>query len=227
VNHVPRSGSSAEFFSDLLEAALAGRVPPNALLSHDLFEGVYARAGLATDVELVEEFPARYDVAAKRQHRWTRGDWQLLPWIARERDVPAVGRWKMADNLRRSLLAPSALAALALSWLLPLPAALVATLLVFAAIVVPAFLPSLFTVLPRRPGVPIRNHLRSLGSDLRQAAMQGFLSVAFLPDQARRMADAILRTLWRLFVTGRRLLEWTTAAQSAGSAPARCGCGDR
>jgi cyclic beta-1,2-glucan synthetase len=202
---------------DAFEAALAGRVPPDALLSHDLFEGVYARAGLATDVELVEEFPARYDVAAKRQHRWTRGDWQLLPWIAGSRDMPAVGRWKMVDNLRRSLLAPAALAALALSWLLPLPAALVATLLVLAALVVPAFLPSLFAVLPRRPGVRLGSHLRALGGDLRQAAMQGVLVVAFLPDQARRMADAIIRTLWRLFVSRRRLLEWTTAAQSAGT----------
>ncbi len=81
---------------DAFEAALAGRVPDNTLLSHDLFEGVYARAGLATDVELVEEFPARYDVAAKRQHRWTRGDWQLLPWITgRARSfLPSVdGRW--------------------------------------------------------------------------------------------------------------------------------------
>jgi cyclic beta-1,2-glucan synthetase len=202
---------------DAFEASLRGRVPSNALLSHDLFEGVYARAGLATDVELVEEFPARYDVAAKRQHRWTRGDWQLLPWIVGSRDVPAVGRWKMADNLRRSLLAPSALAALALSWLLPLPNALVATLLVLAAIALPAFLPSLLAVLPRRPGVHLASHLRALGSDLRQAAMQGFLSVAFLPDQARRMLDAVLRTLWRLLVSRKRLLEWTTAAQSAGS----------
>jgi cyclic beta-1,2-glucan synthetase len=202
---------------DAFEAALAGRVPPNALLSHDLFEGIYARAGLATDVELVEEFPARYDVAAKRQHRWTRGDWQLLPWIAGKRDVPAVGRWKMVDNLRRSLLAPAALVTLALSWLLPLPAALMATLLVLATLVVPAFMPSLFAVLPRRPGVHFGSHLRALGSDLQQAAMQGFLSVAFLPDEARRMADAVIRTLWRLFVTRRRLLEWTTAAQSAGS----------
>ena len=66
---------------DAFEAALAGRVPENTLLSHDLFEGIFARAGLASDVEVVEEFPSRYDVAARRQHRWTRGDWQLLPWV--------------------------------------------------------------------------------------------------------------------------------------------------
>lgn len=202
---------------DAFEAALAGRVPTDTLLSHDLFEGIYARAGLASDVELVEDFPARYDVAAKRQHRWTRGDWQLLPWIVGKRDLPAVGRWKLVDNLRRSLLAPSALVALGLSWLLPVPAALVGTLLVLAAIMVPVFLPSLFTVLPRRAGVHLGSHMRALGRDLRQATTQSFLSIAFLPDQARQMGDAIIRTLWRLFVTRRHLLEWTTAAQSASS----------
>ena len=202
---------------DAFEAALKGRVPTDTLLSHDLFEGIYARAGLATDVELVEDFPSRYDVAAKRQHRWTRGDWQLLPWIVAARDLPVVGRWKLVDNLRRSLLAPSALVVLGLSWLLPLSMALVGTLLILAAIMVPVFLPSLFTVLPNRAGVHFGSHLRALGSDLRQAGLQSFLSVAFLPDQARRMGDAIIRTLWRLFVTRRHLLEWTTAAQSASS----------
>ena len=77
---------------DAFEAALAGRVPDSTLLSHDLFEGIFARAGLASDIEVVEEFPARYDVDALRHHRWARGDWQLLPWIVRPR----------ADGRRRS-----------------------------------------------------------------------------------------------------------------------------
>ena len=108
---------------DAFEAALAGRVPENALLSHDLFEGIFARAGLASDVEVVEEFPSRYDVAAKRQHRWARGDWQLLPWIfaaaKMQGRIPPVGLGKMADNLRRSVLAPLTLAAFLLCWLMP------------------------------------------------------------------------------------------------------------
>ena len=92
--------------------------PSATLLSHDLFEGIFARAGLASDVEVVEDFPARYDVAALRHHRWARGDWQLLPWILGpgataapgigRAAVPAIGRWKMLDNLRRSLSAPAA-----------------------------------------------------------------------------------------------------------------------
>jgi cyclic beta-1,2-glucan synthetase len=113
---------------DVFEAALAGRVPDDTLLSHDLFEGTFARSGLASDLELVEEFPSRYDVAAARQHRWARGDWQLLPWIlgrahgsnngdtaaSQPRDgrssIPPLGRWKMIDNLRRTLSAPASAA---------------------------------------------------------------------------------------------------------------------
>ena len=108
---------------DAFEAALNGRVPESTLLSHDLFEGTFARAGLASDVEVVEEFPSRYDVAVARQHRWARGDWQLLPWIfgraarrrrsERSRALPLIGRWKMLDNLRRTLSAPACILALA------------------------------------------------------------------------------------------------------------------
>jgi len=204
---------------DAFEAALAGRVPPNTLLSHDLFEGIFARAGLASDIEVVEEFPARYDVAGKRQHRWTRGDWQLLPWVLRHASVSqavgAVGLGKMLDNLRRSLLAPALLATLGLAWLLPMPSALAAVLLVIAALAIPAFLPPLFALVPRRRGIHLARHARMVGADLRVAALQTFFSLAFLADQAWRMLDAIARTLVRLGVTRRHLLEWTTAAQSA------------
>jgi cyclic beta-1,2-glucan synthetase len=201
---------------DAFEAALDGRVPDNALLSHDLFEGIFARAGLASDVEVIEEFPSRYDVAAKRQHRWTRGDWQLLPWMIgrRSRHVPLFGRAKMLDNLRRSLLAPSSLIALAFCWLLPKPLAVTGSLLVLAAIAIPALLPVLFSVLPQRPGTLLHHHIGRLATDLHLATARVLLTIAFLPDQAWRMGDAILRTLMRLFVTRRHLLEWTTAAQA-------------
>ncbi len=206
---------------DAFEAALAGRVPENTMLSHDLFEGVFARAGLASDVEVVEEFPARYDVASKRQHRWVRGDWQLLPWIfgfsPGRRTLPAVGRGKLLDNLRRSLVAPFLLAALGLSWFMPISAAVAGTLFLLATIAVPALMPIAFSLVPPRSGIRVSSHLMKLVRDLKLAATQVALTVAFLPDHAWRMGDAIGRTLTRLFITRRHLLEWTTAARSSAA----------
>ncbi len=202
---------------DAFEAALAGRVPENALLSHDLFEGVFARAGLASDIELIEDFPARLDVAVKRQHRWTRGDWQLLPWVLGHAAMPGVGRGKMLDTMRRSLLAPFALATLTVGWTLPFAAALTATLLVLASFGIPTLLPLIFAVAPARKDVRVASHLRALAGELGFAALQTGLTVVFLADTARRTADAIVRTLIRLFRTRRHLLEWTTAAATARS----------
>lgn len=205
---------------DAFEASLAGRIPENALLSHDLFEGMFARAGLASDVEVVEEFPSRYDVVARRQHRWMRGDWQLLPWIlgsGKGAAAPPLGRWKMIDNLRRSVTAPLALLGLGLSWLLPMPATVVGAALMISTIAVPAFLPIVFSILPRRLDIRVRSHLVRLAAEARLASAQTLLSLVFLPDQAWRAGDAGIRTLARLYVTRRHLLEWTTAAKSSAS----------
>ncbi|WP_160288072.1 GH36-type glycosyl hydrolase domain-containing protein [Pseudomonas knackmussii] len=204
---------------DAFEAALDGRVADNCLLSHDLFEGIFARAGLASDVEVVEESPSRFDVATKRTHRWTRGDWQLLPWMlghwAGPRAVPLIGRCKMLDNLRRSLIAPFTLASLLLCWWLPLPQALLATVLVLATQAIPPVLPIICALPPPQRSIRLRSHFAMLGGDFCRAALQVLMSVAFLANQAWSMGDAILRTLWRLYVSHRHLLEWTTAAQSS------------
>lgn len=211
---------------DAFEAALAGRVPEDSLLSHDLFEGTFARAGLASDIEVVEEFPSRYDVAAARNHRWARGDWQLLPWILGRRDaanrnghgggsgLPLVGLWKMLDNLRRSLSAPACVLALVAGWLMPPNAALLWTAFVLTTVALPALLPVLAAIVPRRRGVVASSHLRALASDLWLAVLQIVLLITFLAHQAWLMTDAIGRTLFRLVVSGRNLLEWVTAAQA-------------
>lgn len=209
---------------DAFEAALEGRVPDGTLLSHDLFEGTFARAGLASDVEVVEEFPSRYDVAAARQHRWVRGDWQLVPWIFGRGDasaagrgssaLPLIGRWKMLDNLRRSLSAPASVLALVAGWTLPLHAALIWTGFVVSTIAVSTLLPVLAAIVPRRARITARSHLNALAEDARLALSLSALIVAFLAHQAWLMADAIGRTLYRLLVSRRHLLDWVTAAQA-------------
>jgi cyclic beta-1,2-glucan synthetase len=209
---------------DAFEAALAGTVPENALLSHDLFEGLLARAGLLTDVELFEEFPSHYEVAARRQHRWVRGDWQLLPWIlGQARDAaggkttirfPAQARWKMIDNLRRSLAAPSSLLLGVAAWILPSVPALLGTGLFVGSVAVPAFIPVLDGLIPRRKGISKRSHLRAVGNDVFVASSQTFLALTLLTHQAWLMADAVVRTLGRLYGSRRRLLEWIPAAQA-------------
>ena len=207
---------------DAFEAALAGRVPESTLLSHDLFEGVFARAGLASDVEVVEEFPSRYDAAALRHHRWARGDWQLLPWIlgkgARADPVngalSALGRWKMLDNLRRTLSAPAAILALLAGWALRFDAALVWTAFILTTIMLPTLVPVIGAVVPRHAGITVRSHLRALGADLWLALTLSALTVVLLAHQAWLMGDAIARTLVRLSVTRRHLLEWFPAAQA-------------
>jgi cyclic beta-1,2-glucan synthetase len=213
---------------DAFQAALTGRIPESAVLSHDLFEGIYARAGLASDVEVVEDFPARYDVGALRHHRWARGDWQLLPWMLGRGPrgaesgphgrVPAIGRWKMLDNLRRSVSAPSLVLALIAGWIAPPQAAMVWTAFILATMALPPLIPVIGEIGRRRPGVALSDHLRNLTTDLRLALVQLGLMIVFLAHQAWLMSDAILRTLIRLTITHRHLLEWTTAAQAA-SAP--------
>ncbi|HEU5135696.1 MAG TPA: glucoamylase family protein [Steroidobacteraceae bacterium] len=208
---------------DAFEAALAGRVPESSLLSHDLFEGIFARAGLASDVEVVEDFPSRYDVASLRQHRWVRGDWQLLPWILGRRDagaeahgrghsrLPLIGLWKMLDNLRRSLSAPASLAALIVGWTLPAMIALPWTAFILLSLGLPTLLPLFAAILPRRSTVTLRSHLRALRLDFSVAFTQTALLTTMLAYQAWLMCDAIGRALWRMFVSHRLLLEWTTA----------------
>jgi cyclic beta-1,2-glucan synthetase len=211
---------------DAFEASLAGRVSDGTLLSHDLFEGAFARAGLASDVEVVEEFPARYDVGAMRHHRWARGDWQLLPWILGRSplpaggdqargEVPRIGRWKMLDNLRRTLSAPAAVAALIAGFLLPVGPALVWTVFVLSTIVLPTLIPLVAAIVPRRSGITIASHTRAFSGDLTLALSLSALIIVFLAHQAWLMGDAIVRTLWRLFVSRRHLLEWVPAAQVA------------
>ncbi len=213
---------------DAFEQALDGNVQENTLLSHDLLEGIFARAALASDIELFEDFPSHYGAAAARQHRWARGDWQLLPWLLgmggsskdRSRDfkISLISRWKMLDNLRRTLSAPAAFLTMTLGWFIPGMPPWLWTVFVLLTIAIPPLLPFLGGLKPRRKGISTRSHIRAVFSDFSLALSQTGLAITFLADQACLMSDAIVRTLARIFITRRNLLEWVTAAQSKRAA---------
>jgi cyclic beta-1,2-glucan synthetase len=201
------------------ERSLRGRVPENSLLSHDLFEGIHGRAGLVTDVILYEDYPAHYPAYAHRLHRWIRGDWQLLPWLlptvpheteGRVRnELSVLDRWKLLDNLRRSLVVPAQLALFLLGWLWLPGSPLVWTLLGALTNAVPV-LTGLLSVLAEslRGRASLGQDLTSLWIDV----LRWLLGLAFVPYQTIIALDAIASTLVRLFVTRRHLLQWTTAA---------------
>ena len=209
---------------DAFTAALEGRVPENALLSHDLFEGLYARTALVTDVEVVDDYPASVLVHARRRHRWVRGDWQILRWLfpwvpsraglARNR-LPLISRWKIFDNLRRSLVAPFTVAFLLAAWLLLPGSAAVWTAGILAGLAFPLYPLLLGTALRPRAQQPWRVFLRAAWEDAKTALAQVSLQLTFLASQACESAHAIVLTLVRLGATQRRLLEWETAAASA------------
>ncbi len=209
---------------DAFEASLANKVPDNSLLSHDLFEGIFARVALASDIELFEEFPSHYEAAAARQHRWVRGDWQLLPWILGhgpaapgERhpfSIPVIGRWKMFDNLRRSLAAPAAFLVLVVSCVLPAASPWMWTRFVLATIALPALLPFLIGINPPRRGISKRTHFRAIFTELSLGVSQIAITLTMLSYQTWLMLDAIVRTLIRMLITHRHLLEWVTATQA-------------
>ncbi len=209
---------------DAFEATLAGRVPDNYLLSHDLFESLFARAALITDVEIFDDYPAQYDTYAKRLHRWTRGDWQILGWLfpyvvdSRGRrtrnDLPLISRWKILDNLRRSLVAPSTfLWLLAASTIFP-GSLMLWGLLVIATIAFPVYLHLTTSLLVHPRGSLWASHFWTLWKDLKTNTVQTALSVILLAHQAYLMTDAITRTIYRKLISRRKLLEWVTAAQT-------------
>ncbi|HVR34101.1 MAG TPA: glycosyl transferase, partial [Acidimicrobiia bacterium] len=197
---------------DAFEAALAGRLPENALLSHDLFEGSFARAGLVSNIEVFEEFPSHYEVALARQHRWVRGDWQLLPWIlGRQGRLPPVARLKMVDNLRRSLSPVGALFTLLASFLVPGVPVWPWTGFVVFAIAAPALLPLFERMIPRRTTTPGAVRLSRWWLDAARVGGRLVLQAAFIAHQAVRTTEAIVLTLWRLAISRKNLLNWVTA----------------
>lgn len=186
---------------------LKGEIAENTVLSHDLLEGSFARTALVSDIELIDGYPAYYNSSSMRLHRWVRGDWQLVPYIIRSSKLNRLSRWKMIDNLRRSLLSPSIIiliiSALAAShniekW----------TALAFIALLCPLLFDVSDAVVVPSKGISLTGKINNFKTVLEQV----FLIFCFLPYQAYLMLDAIIRTLYRMIFSRKKLLEWQTAA---------------
>jgi len=213
---------------DAFQRTLDNRVPPNTLLSHDLFESLFARAALTTDIELLDDYPASYEAYAKRSHRWTRGDWQIMRWLfptvpdgerRKVRNiVPLMGQWKILDNLRRSLVAPSLFLWLLASCALFPGSPLYWSLFAFFVIAFPVYLHVTTGLLIHPRGIPWTSHFWSVWGDFRTNTAQIALSFVFLPHQAWLMCDAIIRAIYRQFISKKNLLEWISAAETEKSA---------
>ena len=232
----PYSAASSEVYQDVfgegtfagkgllhvqaMHAVLGGRLPENQILSHDLLEGSLARCAAVTDITVIEDAPFHADVAASRVHRWTRGDWQLLPILlhAGRWRVRAINRWKMLDNLRRSLVAPMSLAAIAFALATDAIAPWATLALVAFAFSAGPLMGALAGMAPSRDDIARIHFYRQAFADLGRAVASGAWLLAQLLQLALNAVDAIGRALYRLFVSRRGLLEWTTAAAAQAAA---------
>lgn len=208
---------------DVFSRSLQGTCPENLVLSHDLLEGCYARSGLLSNVLLYEQYPSNYLVDVARRSRWIRGDWQLLNWLmprVKKADgtrctnpLSMLSRWKLFDNLRRSLAAPSLLLLLFCGFVwLP---NVCYWLAVFAIILLlPTLLALLQDIVHKPPRRPFLQHLQlALNGALRRLAQMG-LRLATLPHESQFSLKAIAVTLWRLLISQRNLQEWTSYDRS-------------
>ncbi|MEI6413094.1 MAG: glucoamylase family protein [Pseudomonadota bacterium] len=206
---------------EAFEQALGERLPENQILSHDLLEGCYARCGLLSDVLLFEEYPACYGADVSRRYRWIRGDWQIAGWLLahvpefggqrRKNALSRLSRWKLADNLRRSLVPAALILLLVLGWTL-LPSAALWTLAVLGILLIPSLLTAFLNGLQKPGDVRWQQHLASVIRAAGQQLAQTAFTIICLPHEAFFSLEAMVRTFWRMRVSHQRLLEWTASS---------------
>ncbi len=200
-------------------------LPDNTILSHDLLEGAYARSALLSDVEVYEDHPYRYFSDVSRRRRWIRGDWQIAWWLLPRvpgqdgrwspNPISGLSRWKIFDNLRRSLVPPAMLLVLVFAWLLPwLWLSAGATLLVVAVLVFPPLLSAAGDLVHKPRDLPWWMHLRALVPGIVRQVGQIIFALALIPYDAYVSLDSIARTLTRVVWKRRKLLEWTTSSEA-------------
>lgn len=202
---------------DAFELALKDKFPDNRILSHDLLEGCYARSGLITDVQLYEEYPLRYDIDMQRRHRWIRGDWQIARWVLpfvpghdrklHKNPLSLLSRWKIFDNVRRSLIPLCLLLLLLFGWTMS-SAAWFWTLAVTIIIVLPSIVNFIWELIKKPADVIFIQHFAYTSRSALNNFIQQLLELTFLPYEVYSNTDAILRTVWRMFISHKKLLQW-------------------
>ena len=205
---------------DVFQLALHGRFPENKILSHDLLEGCYARSGLLSNVQLYEEYPSSYISDVSRRYRWIRGDWQIGSWLLplvpghdgkhQKNPLSALSIWKLFDNLRRSL-APAALISLFLLGWTVLESPLFSTISLISILIIPSLVTSFMHLLRKSEDVQWRRHISESADVIGQNILQEGFTLICLPYEAYYSLEAMLRTLWRLKISKRRLLEWISS----------------
>ncbi|HZO98863.1 MAG TPA: glucoamylase family protein [Terriglobia bacterium] len=210
------------------QQVLAERFPCNTILSHDLIEGEYARAGLVSDVEVIDDYPSHFSAYSRRKHRWVRGDWQIMRWLCSRvpdysgRIVPnplgVISRWKILDNLRRSVLEASIFVLILAGWLCLPGGPIHWTLAVLALLLIPTYVQLMLAVLKLPRAESPLGLLKEAGEAFVEGQVAIFLMLAFLLHQTLVTLDAIVRAVARLFVTRQKLLEWETSAQAESEA---------
>ncbi len=204
---------------DAMRRAVGGKLPDDRVLSHDLLEGAYARSALVSDIVLVEDFPASHAADVSRRQRWIRGDWQILTWLTARvptrsthtrNPISALSRWKVLDNLRRSITPIAILGVLAVGW--TSGAAWFATLAVLGITVVPAAFAAAGALVRPPDDEPGAQHAREVLAGFVLQLGRSAFALACLPYDTLRALDAIARSQLRVIVTRRKLLEWRTAS---------------
>ncbi len=202
---------------DAFEKAMNNRFPENRILSHDLLEGSYARCGFASDVQLYEEYPSRYSVDMSRRHRWIRGDWQIATWFLpfvpdaygklKKNSISALSRWKIFDNLRRSIIPITFISLLVIGWTI-LQNPWFWTTVVVLIILLPSVITSGWSAMFKSKEVSITQHVNNSIGHTSKSILQALFTLVCLPYEAYVSTDAIVRTLWRVYLSRKKLLEW-------------------
>ena len=207
------------------DCVLAGQFPENRILSHDLIESAFVRTGLATDIELFDDYPSTYRAFTKRNHRWTRGDWQIAAWLfstapsasgTRKNPINLLSKWKIFDNLRRSLNF-FFLTLFLIAGIFWLPGAnWIWVLAAFGIFAFPTYITLSSDLLNRPARVRWKLHMVKVWDNMRMHRIQAIYTLVIAPHQAFVQLDAIFRTLYRLAFSKKWLLEWSTASHVEG-----------